>query len=159
MDSIKRALVLGLGNRLLADDSAGPRVIDRLRAQPEVADVADLVDGGTIGLGLLPHIESAAGLIAVDAARFGAPPGTVRMFEGEQMDRQILSRGGTAHELALTDLIGAAALSGALPARRALVAVEPGTTRIGPAPSAPVEMAIPLRCDEVGRLLARWARQ
>jgi len=150
------ALVVGLGNRLLSDDSAGPLVVDRLGAQADGRGPAEFVDGGTIGLALLPLIESAASLIAVDAARFGAAPGCVRVFEGEDMDRQLASRGGSAHELALTDLMAAAALSGTLPQRRALVAVQPATTGVGPGPSAPVDAAIPVMCEEVGRLLARW---
>jgi hydrogenase maturation protease len=152
------ALVVGLGNRLLSDDSAGPLVIDRLCTRAEICAKASLIDGGTIGLGLLPSIESGASLIAIDAARFGAAPGTVRVFEGEDMDRQIGARGGSVHELALTDLIAAAALSGTLPQRRALVAVEPGSTAPGSALSDAVDAAIPLMCEQVDRLLARWVQ-
>jgi hydrogenase maturation protease len=75
-------LVLGLGNRLLGDDAAGPLAIDSLAASLQCGDDVVLQDGGTIGLGLLPAIEDATGFIAIDAARFGATAGTVRVFEG-----------------------------------------------------------------------------
>lgn len=149
------AVVLGFGNRLLGDDAAGPLVIDRLAQPPAVA--AALLDGGTVGLALLPAIEDAAALVAVDAARFGAVPGTVRVFEGAAMDAALGGGRRSAHEVALADLVGAAALTGRLPARRALVAVEPAHTEIGVAPSAAVAAALPAMCAEVRRLLQRWA--
>jgi hydrogenase maturation protease len=150
-------LVLGLGNRLLGDDAAGPLVVDRMAAETAVADpTVRWRDGGTMGLALLPEIEDAASLIAVDAARFGAPPGTVRVFEGVAMDAQLGGRRHSAHELALGDLLAAAALSGCLPAHRALVAVEPENTALALEPSAPVAAALPRMCHEVRMLIARW---
>jgi hydrogenase maturation protease len=146
-------LVLGLGNRLLGDDAAGPLVVDRLA---EAGCAAWLQDGGTIGLHLLPVIQDAGALIAVDAAMFGAPPGSVRVFEGRAMDVQLGGTKKSAHEVALADLMGAAALSDSLPARRALVAVQPGRCDWGLEPSAAVQSALPRMCREVEELLRRW---
>jgi hydrogenase maturation protease len=147
-------LVLGLGNRLLSDDAAGPLAVDALVAHGPAG--VQYCDGGTIGLALLPAIEDAGALIAIDAARFGAEPGTVRVFEGDAMDRQLGGRKASAHELALADLMAAAAFSGRLPGRRALVAVEPASTDLGLAPTATVQAALPRLCDEVRDLLQRW---
>jgi len=148
-------LVLGLGNRLLGDDAAGPLVVDALAASGR-AGSALLRDGGTIGLSLLPEIEDAAALIAVDAAEFDAPPGAVRVFEGATMDRQLGGRKRSAHEVALFDLMAAAELCGRLPARRALVAVQPASTALGLEPTAEVAAAIPALCAAVQELVTRW---
>jgi hydrogenase maturation protease len=157
--SVNRILVLGLGNRLLCDDAAGPMVIDRLVSDmPDAGEGLCLRDGGTLGLSLLPDIEDADVFLAVDAARFGAVPGTVRVFENADMDAQVVGRKHSAHEVALADLMGAAALQGKLPARRALVAVEPASTALGLEPSAPVQAALPQLCAEVRALLQRWER-
>ncbi|MEZ5729323.1 MAG: hydrogenase maturation protease [Burkholderiaceae bacterium] len=149
-------LVLGLGNRLLADDAAGPLAIDRLEARGAGTSDIRLRDGGTIGLALLPEIEDAQALIAIDAAAFGEPPGTVRVFEGADMDAQLGGRKRTAHEVALADLISAAMFSGTLPARRALVAVQPGSTELALSPTPAVAAAIDTLCDAVDGLLERW---
>lgn len=150
----RSALVLGLGNRLMSDDAAGPLVIERL--QHGTFDQVRFCDGGTAGLNLLPEIEACDAFIAVDAARFGAAPGTVRVFEGEAMDRQLLGRKSTAHEVALADLIAAAKLMGACPDQRALVAVEPGRVSLGLEPTPPVGAAIPEMARQVGDILNRW---
>lgn len=156
MQAVQSVLVLGLGNRLLRDDAAGPLVIDRLLSGAPNGAVR-LRDGGTIGLSLLPEVEDAAALIAIDAARFGGAAGAVRVFEGAEMDAQLQGRKRSAHEVALADLLSAAALNGRLPAQRALVAVEPVSTELGLEPSTAVARAIPRLCDAVQALLQRWA--
>jgi len=156
MHDARRVLVLGVGNRLLRDDGAGPLAIDRLRDDPHRSAGACLCDGGTVGLALLPKIEDVQVLVAVDAARFGAAPGTVRVFEGAAMDAQLGGRRRSAHEVALADLLAAAALGERLPARRALVAVQPESIEWGLEPSPAVARAIPRLCDAVHQLLARW---
>ena len=148
-------LVLGLGNRLLRDDAAGPLAVERLAASP-AATRAVFRDGGTIGLHLLPEIEEAGAFIAIDAAAFGASPGTVRVFEGAEMDRQLGGRKRSAHEVALFDLMATALLNERLPPRRALVAVEPQSTELGLEPTPAVAASIPQLCAEVQSLLQRW---
>jgi hydrogenase maturation protease len=144
--------------RLLGDDAAGPLVIDQLERAGGVDSLPGVVlqDGGTIGLGLLPAIEAARALIAVDAARLGLAPGTVSVSEGAAMDRMLGGRKATAHEVALADLIAAAALEGALPARRALVSVEPQSIDVAREPSPVVAAAIPRMCNAVRELVASW---
>ncbi len=150
-------LVLGLGNRLLGDDAAGPIVIEQLvQRHGEHPDVS-WRDGGTLGLSLLPEIEDADALVVVDAARFGAEPGTVQVFEGLVMDEQLGGRKQSAHELALADLMGAAALGGRLPLRRALVAVAPASTALSLEPTPAVAAALPALVAAVEALVARWA--
>lgn len=151
----EEVLVLGLGNRLRCDDAAGPLAVELLAAS-SVAGGVIFRDGGTIGLSLLPEIEDTAAFIAVDAAKFGAEPGTVQVFEGRAMDKQLGGRKRSAHEVALADLMAAAALDGRLPARRALVAVEPASTALGLEPTAAVAAAIPRLCTAVNELLLRW---
>jgi hydrogenase maturation protease len=150
-------LVLGLGNRLLGDDAAGPIVIEQFVQRHGECPGVSWRDGGTLGLSLLPEIEDADALVVVDAARFGAAPGTVQVFEGLDMDEQLGGRKQSAHELALADLMGAAALGGRLPPRRALVAVEPASTALGLEPTPAVAAALPALVAAVEALVARWA--
>ena len=82
----------------------------KARAAPVV-----ILDGGTLGLSLLPEIETATALIVVDAASFGGAPGEVRVFDADAMDARLGAAKTSAHELALADLIGAARLNGLLP--------------------------------------------
>lgn len=154
MSSGWSALILGLGNRLMTDDAVGPLAIERLAAR-DLPD-ARLFDGGTMGLSILPEIENADALIAIDAARLGGAPGELRVLEGPEMDRALGGVKKSAHEVALADLMVAAAIQGAWPARRALIAIEPRTVSLGLEPSPEVAAALPEMITAVEALLARW---
>jgi hydrogenase maturation protease len=152
-------MVLGIGNVLHGDDGFGIHVVNALNARNDsrFADAtANLRDGGTIGLALLPEIEDSSALIVVDAAEIGAEPGTMRVMLGAEMDAQLSGRKRTVHEVSLADLMSAAELTGRKPKRRALIAVQPGSTDWQIEPTAPVTAAIPPACDAVLSLIERW---
>jgi len=154
-----KILVLGLGNVLLTDDGIGLHVIAALDRDFMRRDDSTVVvlDGGTVGLALLPVIEAATALIVVDAANFGGAPGEVRVFDADAMDVQLGVAKSSAHELALADLIGAARLSGSLPERRALVGIAPSSVEWGLEPTPEVAASIPRACAKIESIIERWA--
>jgi len=149
-------LVLGLGNSLLSDDGFGIHVINALGTQMTDDLGIRCLDGGTLGLSLLPDIEDAEALILVDAAEVGAAAGALRLFEGAAMDAQLGGKKRTVHEVAAFDLMSAAALTGHHPRNRALLAVQPQSTDWGLEPTQPVMAAIPEACAMVERLVRKW---
>jgi hydrogenase maturation protease len=149
-------LVLGIGNILLGDDGTGVRLVAQLQSQLG-AKVATFIDGGTIGFALLSYVEATDSMLVVDAAELDSTPGSLVLFEGAGMDRFLASgRRRTVHEVGLMDLLDMARLQDCLPARRALLCIQPAHINWGEALSAPVEAAmggaIQLACD----LLERW---
>jgi hydrogenase maturation protease len=152
-----QTLLLGIGNTLLADDGAGVRLIERLRADPDMAALM-LIDGGTMSFSLLSYLEGTGALLAVDAANLEAPAGTVQVFEEAAMDRFICrSRGRSVHEVGLADLMDMARLHGCLPRRRALVCIQPARIDWGEPLSEAVLAAMPYACAQVRNVLRRWA--
>jgi hydrogenase maturation protease len=86
-----------------------------------------------------------------------APPGTVQVFEGEEMDRFLGSqRKRSVHEVGLLDLMTIARLTDALPPRRALIAVQPEFLDWADTPTPAVAAAIPRACDLANGLIERW---
>lgn len=77
--------ILGIGNSILTDDSAGLRVIEKLRQDP-FFDACILTDGGTGGLGIIDLLEACDRLIVVDAFLTGAPPGTIHTLTLDDLD-------------------------------------------------------------------------
>ena len=68
-------LVLGLGNVLLGDDGVGPAAVARLHDHHVIPDGVLCLDGGTLGLSLLPYLEDARMVVMVDAIAADAPAG------------------------------------------------------------------------------------
>lgn len=159
-----KILVMGVGNTLLQDDGIGVHVTETLRAdnlvgsglsEPEMI----FIDGGTIGLSLLPDIEDAQALIVVDASEIGSRPGTLRVLRDHEIDRQLSGKRRTVHEVALADLFAAAAIRGYSPARRALVAIQPASTELGLEPTPDVRAAIPGACEAIRALAREWCEE
>lgn len=149
-------LVLGIGNTLLSDEGAGVHAVRSLEAEGALPDVRYL-DGGTLSFTLAGAIEDSERLIVVDAAELGAPAGTVRCFEGRDMDAFLgSSRKRSVHEVSLLDLMAVVLLAGRLPERRALVGIQPQNLDWGHDPSPAVQQALPAACQAVRELIQRW---
>lgn len=149
-------VVLAIGNVLLSDDGVGAKVLQRLRGAPGVPADARLVDGGTMSFPLVGEFQDCSGLVVVDASRLGAPPGTVRRFDGDAMDRQLSRSGRSVHEVGLADLLDIARLGGQMPPRRALVGIEPACVDWGETLSPPVQAAVPRAATLITELLQCW---
>lgn len=149
-----RIVVLGIGNILLADEGVGIQALAQVREDDPQHDLI-LVDGGTLGIALLERLESADGLIVIDAARLSLVPGSVRRYCDAAMDELLRSPIRTVHELGLKDLLDMARVTGTLPPRRALIAVEPARIDWGTALSPVVTAAL----VQVSRLVHETAAQ
>lgn len=154
-----RTLLLGLGNTLLTDEAVGPRVVARMQAEGAPCEDIRYLDGGTLSFTLAGPIAECSRLIVVDAAVMGGPPGTVRVFEGDDMDRQLTLHAKSVHEVSLADLLDIARLTDTLPRQRALVGIEPALVDWGSDLTPQVAAAIPEAIARIRELLTRWEAQ
>ena len=149
-------LILGVGNTLLSDDGAGVHAMCYLRDHVETPAGTRFVDAGTLSFVLADDIASAENLIIFDAARLDADPGTVRVFEGATFDEFLTSGKRSVHEVGFADLMDIARLQDCLPARRALIGIQPGTTGWGDEPGDSVRAAIPEAARLARELIEGW---
>lgn len=150
-------LVLGLGNILLTDEGTGIHVIQYLEQKFSPLSGVEFMDGGTLSFTLAGPIAEADALIVVDTAALQAAPGTVRVFEGDAMDRFVGAGGKTSvHEVSLSDLLAITAIEGLLPQRRALVGIQPQNFDWGEWPTEAVAEAIPQAGNLILDLIRRW---
>lgn len=125
-----RLLVLGLGNPLCGDDGLGVAAVEELGRRYQAPPGALLLDGGTLGLSLLPFLEDAEQAILVDAVRDDAPPGTLVRLSGAEVRPAVESR-LSVHQVGVADLVGAADLLGRLPRRLVLLGLVPASLDLG----------------------------
>ncbi len=134
--------VFAVGNSLCGDDGVGAAVLAGLRAGGHVPE-ADLHDAGTDALSLLDRWDPAGVNVVVDAARMGAPPGTVRRFTPQEVRLRPWRGGASAHGLGLAEALALGERIGALPRRLVIYGVEPATTEAGRGLSPEVAAAVP----------------
>ncbi len=121
-----RTLVLGLGNLVHADDGVGIHAIHRLQKDSRVPSEVVLIDGGTQGLSLIPHISGFERLLVIDAVDVGEKPGTLIRLEGNAV--QDLPGKPSVHQLGFADLMIGLKLLGESPEEIIVIGVQPQST-------------------------------
>ncbi len=129
-------LVLGLGNLVHADDGVGIHAIQRLQRDSRVPAGVVLIDGGTQGLNLIPHISGCQRLLVIDAVDVGKEPGTLIRLEGSALET--LPGKPSVHQLGFADLMIALKLLGESPEEVVVLGVQPQFTEWSAELTAPV---------------------
>lgn len=123
-------LVLGVGNLLLMDEGVGVRVVQELSGRFIFPDDVDIIDGGTLGLDLLPYLEDRECAIIIDAAKMGKPAGSVGRIAEESMPWMI-NKKLSSHQVGIAELITIANITGKLPKKLILIGIEPKCIQVG----------------------------
>ncbi len=148
MDRPTPLLVLGLGNLLCGDDGLGAAAVARLEHDWIAPDGAVVLDGGTLGLALLPYLEDAEDVILVDAVSIDEPPGTLVRLTGEEVAPAVRER-LSPHQIGVADLLDGARLHDRYPRRLALLGLVPETIAVAIERSAVVARSLPRLVEEV----------
>jgi hydrogenase maturation protease len=135
-------LVLGLGNTIMSDDGIGPKVVEYLQQDTGLPAGVTLLDGGTLGLDLLPYLEGVGRLIIVDAVETGKPAGTVVRLVGDDVPMALETK-LSPHQMGMKDLLAVARLMGHLPDEIILIGVQPLLLEMDTELTPPVAAALP----------------
>jgi len=147
-------LVLGLGNLVHSDDGAGIHAVQRLQKDSRVPPDVVIIDGGTQGLSLLPHISGFDRLLVIDAVDAGEPPGTLLRLEGRALAD--MPGKSSVHQLGFSDLMVAMKLLGDLPEEVIVFGVQPLSTEWSAELTPVVEKALGSLIDSVIEQLEAW---
>lgn len=104
--SKKPIAIIGVGNYLMGDEGVGIHAIEELR-KLEWPDYIEIIDGGTIGIGLLHLIEGRKLAIIIDCADFGGKAGDIRVLKPSDLLQDKYTKNG----LHSTDLLTALELA------------------------------------------------
>jgi len=148
--------VLGLGNILLSDEGVGVRVVERLLEQYDFPEGVRVMDGGTLGLDLLPYVEDASRLLVVDAVQARKPPGTLVRMVGGEIPMFLDASKVSPHQEGLQDLLAVAVLKGYLPDEVVFWGAQIESLGVGLELSAPVAAQVDALAGKVLEELALW---
>lgn len=140
--------ILGLGNVLCTDDGLGVVAVETLRRRYDIPDEVAVLDGGTLGLSLIPQLEDAQAAILVDAIRIAAPPGTLVRLEGDEILPAVRQR-LSVHQIGVADLLDALWLLDRTPTKLVLVGLVPESIDLGWGCTAPIRERIDELVDRV----------
>jgi len=141
-------LVLGLGNVLCGDDGLGAVAVHLLERRYRAPDGVLVLDGGTLGLSLLPNLEQAREAILVDAIRTDGAPGSFVRLEGDDVAPAVAAR-LSVHQVGVLDLLEAARWRERYPSRLILLGLVPQSLELGVVRTPAVEAALPGLVDRI----------
>lgn len=154
MESI---LVLGIGNLLWADEGFGVRAVQALHEQWRFPRRVRLLDGGTQGFNLLPHVQAAHRLIVFDAVDYGLPAATLKVLWNGDVPRFLGAKKLSLHQTGFQDVLAAAELLDGLPAELVLIGVQPVDFEdYGGSLNAPVRACIQPALEIALDCMRRW---
>lgn len=152
---MRKTLVIGLGNILLGDEGLGVRAYERLCARYQLPPEIEAMDGGTLGMMLLPYLDGVTDLLLMDAVSSGAPPGTLVRLEGEEL-KTALALKMSMHQVGLQELLAISSIQGSLPQRIVLWGMEPALMELGLDLTEPVAAQLDALVDAVVGELRTW---
>jgi hydrogenase maturation protease len=152
-------LVLGVGNILLTDEGLGVRAVERLAAAHDLPENVEVLDGGTLGLDLLPRLAGVDALLLVDAVKAGGQaggqPGALVRLEGDAIQAALAVK-MSVHQVGLQELLAVSAFQGTLPPQIVLWGMEPAEIDWGLELSGPVAARLDALAEAVAQELRTW---
>jgi hydrogenase maturation protease len=147
-----RRIILGIGNLLNRDEGVGIHAIRALQ-QENVASDFEIIDGGTLGLNLLPLVEESSHLLVLDAIDGCKMPGTLVELAREQVPLFATIR-MSQHQLLFQEVLALAQVRGHLPEHLMLIGIQPSDLKVGLELSLTVAQTLPqliVRAEEIAR--------
>jgi len=148
-----RISVLGMGNVLMGDDGAGPYAVTTFAAQYQVPEEVTILDIGTPGLDLVPHLADVDALVLVDTVRSDAAPGTIRAYDKATLLRAKLPPRLSPHDPAVGQCLAMLEIADCGPREVVLVGIVPEKTAFGPGLSRVVQDAVPAVVERIAEEL------
>lgn len=148
-------LVLGIGNLIMTDDGIGVRAVQLMAERYRFPAGVTILDGGTLGLDLLPKLEGVDRLLVVDAIETGKQPGTVVRLSGDDVPFALETK-VSPHQMGLKDLLAVASLQGYLPGELVLLGMQPARIEMGTELSPAVASGLEPLIHTIVKELEQW---
>jgi hydrogenase maturation protease len=152
-----RKIVMGLGNTLNRDEGLGVHALSQLEKELAVsAPSLEFLDGGVLGLNLLPIVEEASHLLVLDAmiARDTFPGQIIELCRDEiPLYRNIKM---SDHQITFQEVLGLAKFRENFPDFIHLVGAQPVDTSIGYGISPEIAAVMPEILARAKRVLKNW---
>jgi hydrogenase maturation protease len=147
--------VLGVGNILLQDEGLGVRAVEHLSDRYCLPENVRVVDGGALGLNLLPLIEDTRALLIIDAIQTNLEPGALVRLEGDDISGALALK-ISMHQVGLRELLGVSTLRQTLPSRLVLWGMQPASIGWGLELSPAIAAGLAELVEEAVQELRSW---
>jgi hydrogenase maturation protease len=150
-----KVAILGIGNILLRDEGVGIHVINALKDKYKFPESVRLIDGGTMGLDLLPFLEDSEKVLIIDAVDFRKEPGAINIITGETIPSFFNSK-LSVHQIGLSDILFISKLMKVNLPELCLIGIQPKSIEIGTELSEEIHARLEVLLAQVLQKLREW---
>ncbi|HQA04623.1 MAG TPA: HyaD/HybD family hydrogenase maturation endopeptidase [Thermodesulfovibrio thiophilus] len=147
--------IIGVGNILMKDEGAGPKVTEILKDNYKFEPEIELIDGGTLGLDLLPYIEKFDKIIIVDVVDFHKEPGFIKILKEDEIPPYLKTK-LSIHHVGVQDLLDVARFMDVMPEELILVGIQPETIDVGLDLSDTIAGKLNKLIEEILKIIESW---
>lgn len=119
-----KAVVLGVGNIILADEGVGVRVVEALEREYVMPPEVSVIDAGTSSMEMLEDMSNLDFLLVVDAIAAGKTPGELVQLRGDEVP-VFFRRNLSPHGIGLSDVLASLEFLSAEPKETVILGVQP----------------------------------
>ena len=153
----RRVVVLGVGNLLWADEGFGVRCVEALGDGWDFGEEVDLLDGGTLGLALVPLLLNASHVLLFDAVDHRGPPGSLMVIRDDEVPRFMTGSKMSLHQAGMNDILASLELLNHRPERFTVIGIKPvELADYGGSLTEPVQLQVPVALQLGLEELAAW---
>jgi hydrogenase maturation protease len=113
------------------------------------------VDGGTLGLNLLPWVEGATHLLLLDCINANKPPAALVELTRDEIPLYSQVK-MSIHQLTFQEVLGIAKMRGRLPEHVRLIGIQPESLETGTTLSQRVQKQVPRMLARAEDILNAW---
>ncbi|MCP3941628.1 MAG: HyaD/HybD family hydrogenase maturation endopeptidase [Desulfobacteraceae bacterium] len=121
---MKKILVLGIGNILLKDEGAGVHLVNHLEKNYQFSSNVTLLDGGSLGMRLIPWICETDVLIIADIFAGSGKPGSIYRYNYDELKGKISAK-NSLHQVTFLETLATANLMEILPEKIIIHGIQP----------------------------------
>ena len=129
-DNTSEITILGIGNLLMGDEGVGIHAMNTLQESYTFSPAINFVDGGTIGIDLIPYFEECKKMIIVDAVDSQEYPGYIVTLVNEEIHFRFNTK-LSLHHAGLSDVLSIIKLQEIDAPDLILIGVQPKIVEMG----------------------------
>lgn len=122
--------ILAIGNLLMGDEGVGIHAMNILRESYIFNPEINFVDGGTIGIDLIPYFEECKKMIIIDAVDFQQQPGYIGTLKNKEIKYRFNTK-LSLHHAGLSDVLSIIELQEIEAPDIVLIGVQPEKVEMG----------------------------
>lgn len=150
--------VVGIGNIIMQDEGFGVRCAEYLQKITDYPNFVQIIDGGTLGMDLMPYIAGTKKLLLIDAMNIDAPIGSFHSFTGDELNAYFKDK-ISVHDLGVNDMLAVLKLTDNPIEEVVVMGVKPEVVSMGLDMTEKIAEKVPEVAQKAKELVDKWVAE